>query len=316
VPGPHRTRLYRDRMIEQQIARATLGRDPGPMTAVTSLSHEVHVGSDIVVKIIDAGGHSRLDREITLAAVLPPGLTAPLLGSGHWSGHGREIRYACYARMPGTAPGMGLPGADAATARSLAAQALRRLSLLHGWSPPDPAARTLREPLDHGGFVSQAALFADIEALTTTLPRRLLDGLTAIAEKAPPQARVVVPVHADCHWDNWLAADGRVTALLDFEWARFGEPIDDWFFVIAFSGPHLHSVLDVVARKTATDLDVLRAACEVRHAAFLASDIRLAHARPGPVPPWLTGRLRRLEDLIVDRLWWDPRVRPGRAKRW
>jgi thiamine kinase-like enzyme len=59
------------------------------------------------------------------------------------------------------------------------------------------------------------------------MPRHLLDGLTAIAERAPLRARSVVPVHADCHWGNWLACDQSVTALLDFEWARFGEPADD-----------------------------------------------------------------------------------------
>jgi hypothetical protein len=55
------------------IAVAALGRDPGPMAAAQSSSHYVYVSPDIVVKIIDAGGHSRLDREITLAPHLPAG---------------------------------------------------------------------------------------------------------------------------------------------------------------------------------------------------------------------------------------------------
>jgi hypothetical protein len=52
------------------------------MATVESSSHSVYVSSDVVVKIIDAAGHSRLDREIALVPHLPTGLTAPLLGSG------------------------------------------------------------------------------------------------------------------------------------------------------------------------------------------------------------------------------------------
>lgn len=73
-----------------------------------------------------------------------------------------------------------------------------------------------------------------------------LDGLTAIAETAPAHTDALVPVHADCHWGNWLARDGELTALLDFEWARFGEPMDDWFFLIADSGVHTPAVLRTV----------------------------------------------------------------------
>jgi hypothetical protein len=63
--------------VARAIAVAALGRDPGPMATADSISHHVYVGSDIVVKVIDTAGHSRLDREIALAACLPTGLTAP-----------------------------------------------------------------------------------------------------------------------------------------------------------------------------------------------------------------------------------------------
>jgi hypothetical protein len=279
------------------------------MAAAESLSHHVFVGSDVVVKIIDAARHSRLDREITLAPCLPGGLTAPLLRSGIYTLDGREVRYACYARMSGTTPGMGMPGVDAATARSLAGQAIERLDALHRWVPTGAAERTLHEPLDHGGFISQAALFAEIDGLAradrdTVVPTVLLDGLTAIADRAPSLARLIHPVHADCHWGNWLAAEGSVTALLDFEWARFGEPADDWFFLIADSGANAETVLDVVAQETSTSPEVLRAACEVREAAYLTADIRLAltHHDDGTAQ-LLAQRLSRLQEVIVQRAW-------------
>jgi hypothetical protein len=171
------------------IAAAALGRDPGPMATAESSSHYVYVSPDVVVKIIDAGRHSRLDREIALAPHLPAGLTAPLLGSGIYRLGTREVRYACYARVPGTAPGMGMPGVDGATARLLADEAVQRLGGLHSWIPAGHAEQTLREPLDHGGFVSQAALLAEVENLAALdrdgiVARPLLDGLTAIAERA------------------------------------------------------------------------------------------------------------------------------------
>ena len=279
------------------------------MATAQSSSHHVYVSPDLVVKIIDAGRHSRLDREIMLAPSLPAGLTAPLLGSGLYRLGTRDVRYACYARVPGTPPGMGLPGVDGATARLLAEEAVQRLGGLHRWMPAGQAAQTLAEPLDHGGFVSQAALVAEVENLTALdrdgiMPRHLLDGLTVIADRAPRHARAAVPVHADCHWGNWLACDRSVTALLDFEWARFGEPADDWFFLARFSGPHMETVLDVIARATATSPEILRAECEVRDAAYLASDLRVALGRPQARAPKAADRLRGLEELIAGRYWW------------
>ena len=202
-----------------------------------------------------------------------------------------------------------MPGVDGVTARLLAEDAVQRLEGLHSWIPAGHAEQTLREPLDHGGFVSQAALFAEVENLAALdrdgiMPRQLLDGLTAIAERAPPHARAVVPVHADCHWGNWLACDQSVTALLDFEWARFGEPADDWFFLTRFSGPRTETVLDVIARATTTSVETLRAECEVREATYLASDLRVALEHPDAHVQMAADRLRGLEELIVRRYWW------------
>ncbi|MBQ1075144.1 phosphotransferase [Micromonospora sp. C31] len=304
------TDLRRAHDVARAIASAVLGRrDPGPMTTADSISHHVYVGADVVVKIIDAVGHSRLNREIALAPHLPAGITAPLLGSGRCELETREVRYACYARVPGATPGMGMPGVDEPTARLLAEEAVQRLRGLHGWTPAAHARRTLGEPLDHGGFVSRAALFAEVEELAALnrdglVPRRVLDGLTAIAERAPSQARADVPVHADCHWGNWLARDRRVTALLDFEWARFGEPMDDWFFLIRFSGPHLEAVLDVVAGATTTSSTTLRRECEVREASYLASDLRIALQRPDTPVQTVVENVRDLEELVVERPWW------------
>jgi|GEM_PF-2142487 len=294
------------------IAEATLGRDPGQLVRLASRSHHVFAGAAVVVKVIDADDHARLDREVALAAALPSGLSAPVLSSGAFATGAGEVRYACVARLPGSSPGMGLAGVDRESARHWAKQAVRQLQRLHDWAPASVAATILREPLDHGGFVGRARLLDAIDRVRDVddeqiVPRPVLDGLAAIAEGAPEHAGASVAVHADCHWGNWLVHEQRVTALLDFEWARFGEAVDDWVFLSRFSGPHRHAVLEVVADETGTSLESLRAACEVREAAYLTSDLSLAlqarSARARVAAEELVGDLR---ELAVSRSWWPP----------
>jgi len=290
--------------VARSIAADVTGRDPGPMSLVGSLSLAVYVGTDVVVKIIEAHRHTRLDRETGLAASLPPGVTATLLGSGRRKLPDGDVRYACYTRMPGTSPGMGLPDVDAATARRLTETAVERLTTLHQWVPPSRASDILREPLDHGGFTARDDLLALTEDLARlAVPRPIIDGLHEIAQRAPEHAGLAVPVHADCHWGNWLADDGRVTALLDFEWARFGEPADDWFFQAGLAGSVRDIVLDVIARATDTPIADLRDACELRHAAHIAGDLRLALTHPEPPAPFIAARTQALESVVVGHTW-------------
>jgi Phosphotransferase enzyme family len=291
------------------IATHTLGREAGPMTLVASGSHHVYAGLDVVVKLIAAAEHSRLDREIILARDLPAGLSALLLGSGAYSFDWGDVRYACYRRVAGGAPGIGMPGVDGATARRWAGEAVDRLSALHAWRPNGRAAQILSEPLDHGGFVGRAALLAAVAKLidedrSGLVDRHVLDRLAVIAAQAPLEAKTETVVHADCHWGNWLVGDDGVVALLDFEWARFGEPIDDWFFLARFSGTHQQIVLGVIADVTSNSRDDLRAECEVREASYLMADLVVALQSPDR-DAHVAGRiLNDLEDVVVNRSWW------------
>lgn len=298
--------LRRSRETAHAVAAAVLGRDPGPLVTAASMSHYVAVGADVVVKIVDAAGHHRLDREVALAPHLPSGLGAPLLGSGRFRQRTCDVRYACFARVPGTSPGPGLPGVHAATARRWAEQAVARLTVLHSWTPTGDARQTLEASPVHEGFVSRAAFAADIARIAAAgLPRQLVDGLTAIAGRAPLLLRAEVPVHADCDWGNWLAHGHDVTALLDFERARFGAPADDWVLLAVTAGPHLGLVVDAIAAATGTAAEAVRSACELRDAAFIAEDIRSALERPGPAA-WPAQRIRDLEGLVAGRRWWNP----------
>src|SRR5439155_5365499 len=283
------------------IVETALGGDPGPVTRAKSISaNQVFVGEDVVVKIVHADGHRGLNREIALAPMLPSGITASLLASGEFE----DMRYACFIRMPGESPGLHLPNTDAAAARKLAGQAVERLERLHAWQPD--STETLAEELHHGGFTGREAFQNDIERLEQAdqhgvVPAHLIKGLNEIAERAPDRVEAAVPVHGDCDWENWLAHGDTVTALLDFEWARLAEPTDDWFFLIRFSGPHMAAVLDVVTEHTVIPEDELRAACEVREANYVISDVRLRlEGRDAGV-----GNIADLTALIDGRYWWS-----------
>jgi hypothetical protein len=292
------------------IAAATLGRDPGPMTTAASMSHYVYIGTDVVVKLVDIDGHNRLDLEVTLAGRLPSGLGAPLLSSGRHAGDTCDVRYACFTRMPGTPPGIGLPTADATTAHQWAEQAVRRLNDLHTWTPIGTAEDALKRSPVYEGFTGRAALIAQIEGILAAdrgnvINRPLIDGLAAIAESAPLHTGADVPVHADCDWGNWLADDRNVTALLDFERARFGVPADDWVLLAVTSGRHIGLVLDIIAAHTGSAPETLRTDCELRHAALIADDLRHALELPN-TPLWMVQRVSELEELVLQRRWWQP----------
>jgi hypothetical protein len=300
--------VSRGRDTAHAIAAAILGRDPGPMTAAASMSHYTYIGSDVVVKIIDANGHTRLDREIALAPHLPVGMGARLLASGRSQSETYDVRYACFSRMPGASPGLGLPGVRAGTARLWAEQAVQRLNDLHHWKPIGDAEQLLETSPVHEGFVSRAGLVTDIERVAAAdrdavIPSHLMDGLMAIADRAPLHLCADVPVHADGDWSNWLADDHGITALLDFEFARLGEPADDWVLLAVTSGPHLDIVLDAIAQATTTAPETLRAACELRDAAFIAEDLRVALEQP-EIPASAVNRIGDLEGLVVGRRWW------------
>jgi hypothetical protein len=288
--------------VARSIAETALGSDPGPLTRAESMSaNQVFLGEDVVVKIIHVDAYSGLHREIALAPMLPAGITSPLLASGEQD----DLRYACFARMPGASPGLWLPHTDAGTARKLAAQALERLDRLHAWQPDPDSIETLTKEQYHGGFTGREAFQEEIERLAQVdevgaVSAHLIKGLKEIAERAPDQLRRAVPVHGDCDWQNWLADGDTITALLDLESARLAEPVDDWFFLIRTSGPHMTAILDIVTEHAAVPEDELRAACETRHANYVISDVRL-RLQGFNVG---VGSVSDLVQIIDGRFWW------------
>jgi hypothetical protein len=70
-------------------------------------------------------------------------------------------------------------------------------------------------------------------------------------------------------------------------------------------------VLEVIADATATPLTTLRAACEVREAAHLTSDLRLAlEATSGRAREAADAIVGELRELVVARSWWPSEREP------
>ena len=283
------------------------------LESIASRSSNVFLSSTSVIKITGADEPSRFDREVALAADLPMGLSAPVLGHGRWasSSYG-PVQYVRVARLPGYSPVMDLPGIDKPTAVLWAKQATSILKRLHAWKPSVASSAVLDEPLDHGGFTTRTRLSQNIDAASALdpkgiIPLAVIDGLRDIAAAAPERASASVPVHADCHWENWLIGGGEVTALLDFEWARFGEPSDDWVFLAGFSGPHRHTVLETIADLVGPSMNELRRACEIREASYLVSDLVLALQNPhDPERREALTMVPGLVELTVQRAWQQP----------
>jgi aminoglycoside phosphotransferase (APT) family kinase protein len=71
---------------------------------------------------------------------------------------------------------------------------------------------------------------ARAEAQRTVEPA-LLERIRAVLIRHRPLLEAVQVghlVHADAHWGNWLQQDGKITGLIDFEWARCGDPSSEF----------------------------------------------------------------------------------------
>ncbi len=131
-----------------------------------------------------------------------------------------------------------VPGGNAALAAALG----RELARIHSVRPPrDDLAVLGRPPADPArDFVARqrAALNA-----AGTPPRPVLEwGLRHLERTAPPPPREVVLTHNDFRTGNYMVHEGRVSAVLDWEFAAWGDPHADLGWICApcwrFGGAH------------------------------------------------------------------------------
>lgn len=128
------------------------------------------------------------------------------------------------------------PGGDAALAAALG----RELARIHGIRPPRDDLATLPAPPDDPALDLVAQQRAALDSAGT--PRPALEwGLRHLERTAPPPGEIVLN-HNDFRTGNYMVHAGRITAVLDWEFAAWGDPHADLGWLCApcwrFGGAH------------------------------------------------------------------------------
>ncbi|TCZ53388.1 phosphotransferase family protein [Roseicella aquatilis] len=182
----------------------------------------------------------RTDNAAVLAVSLPRTAEYALLRATHAVGVAvPEPLYCCASRevtgapffvmrrVEGIAAGHRLVKAAQGTA--LAEALGRELARIHGIVPPRPDLPFLGDPPPDAHLALVAAQRAALDAAGT--PRPVLEwGLRHLERTAPPPGETVLN-HNDFRTGNYMAVGDRVSAVLDWEFAAWGDPHADlgWF---------------------------------------------------------------------------------------
>lgn len=145
--------------------------------------------------------------------------------------------------VPGEAPipwtHDGGPAFDDERRVALGAQFVAALAALHDFAWNDTPVATIDGTRDvRHTATGQVGRWLDLLARWSPerVPMLELAGLW-LREKAPAAARISI-VHGDYRIGNFLEADGRITAILDWELVRLGDPVEDlgWVCLQAWRG--------------------------------------------------------------------------------
>jgi aminoglycoside phosphotransferase (APT) family kinase protein len=181
----------------------------------------------------------RTDNAATLSVSLPRSAEFALLRAASVAGvtvpeplfccPGREVTgspFFVMRRVAGSAQGHRLVRAPAS---GLAAQCATEMARIHGIVPPRPDLDFLGLPPDDAHLAFVAAQRDVLDAAGT--PRPVVEwGLRHLERTAPPPAGTVLN-HNDFRTGNYMVSEGRVTAVLDWEFAAWGDRHADlgWF---------------------------------------------------------------------------------------
>jgi aminoglycoside phosphotransferase (APT) family kinase protein len=234
-----------------QVAKLASMRLTGDEVFVESGSNDTwFLSGETVLQVCYRGDVDRLVREAELLAVLPGGVPGPVVLD---YGRDRLMSWIVVKRVHAGTLWQAWPREPADRLRSYVSQLARIMRSLHSWQPPahvlaryaaaecpptetNPvtiAASTLT-PLSAGQLGrliehARAAMFTDQDVLDKIAAR-----LAEVTARITISRDADVVLHGDCTPANVLVQDGRVVALLDFEWSRRG-PRDIEVTLPAFS---------------------------------------------------------------------------------
>lgn len=181
-------------------------------------NHEMWIAGDVVLRMAKEGGNALLDREVGLLQRLPEAALGPTVLA---SGVHQDRAWTLLAKAPGILLSEAWPGLSRDQRADATAQLAGALRALHTcgveiadpvWRLHDITAAAVQEDLEVAARLSDA----DAELITDarSFLRSIEDGLDG------PRGLV----HSDAHFDNVLWDLGRVTCVLDFEYARLAPP--------------------------------------------------------------------------------------------
>ena len=223
-----------------------------------SVTNEVWLTGDYVVRV-NRDASLRLHREAILSQALPEGVGYPPLVQ-HGGEAGRD--WLILERVAGIPLSRAWPDLTRTQRRSAVSQLADRLKLVHATPCPqldglvDVPQLVDRAPT---GAQAVARLLGAIER-AGRLPHVDLGVMREVAGHVRAHAYVLDPfdaatiVHGDLSFENILWDGDRITALLDFEYARPGPPDLDLDVLLRFLAlPHLHVPLEHEATTNADD---------------------------------------------------------------
>jgi aminoglycoside phosphotransferase (APT) family kinase protein len=218
---------------------------PGAARAVRAPSalNEVWLLDDMVLRV--APLHSgRLRYEAAVAACLPPEVGYPeILGAGEAAfGEWLLLR-----RTEGVPLGEAWVTMGEADRREAIAQLAGRMELIHATPAPPLEPPFASDPLACPHPVDPPGRLVGLIARARRLPHvdpAVLDGAGALLERCAPALDTARPtglVHGDLHLENVLWDGNRISAVVDFEFARAGPPDLDLDILLRFcAAPELH----------------------------------------------------------------------------
>ncbi len=176
--------------------------------------------------------HSRAEEFALLTAAHAAGVSVP---RPLWlPDDGASPAFFVMERVPGSAAGHRLVRDDslvpdrAVLARELGAN----LGRLHRVAPPQEALEFLGQPPLDPARERVMTYRADLDALGHAGVNPVLEWGLRWCELNAPTARAAVLLHRDYRTGNYLVHEGHLSAVLDWEFAGWGDPLEDigWFF--------------------------------------------------------------------------------------
>lgn len=244
--------------VRARTALRDAGLDPAaPLKRVTSVTNEVWLTPTHAVRV-NRRPSNRLYREALVAAALPPEVGYPTVVA-HGGGRGEDWLIA--ERVPGEPLAHVWPDLSDAERYRAVNQLAGRLAALHATpAPPDlPPIENAPQLLENGALEPTGPVVAALRramSLPHVDPVMLANAVELVIALSPSlkpfQDQTLV--HGDVTFENVLWHQGRITALLDVEWARPGPRDLDLDILLRCSAyPQLHVGDAHVGRTRAED---------------------------------------------------------------